>query len=172
MRKYFLLFLPILAFSFSLSVNSGAEDGSPYTVINISDENGLVCKEEILAYDRKLYFCDLPGGALPKVEDKILALAEVRFREEKGGMRVYIVPRASSRLISSSESLYGAPAVPFSKNGGAAKRHAIVVDQNLSEFKKQTNAGINFAPIFEQMTAPSIGPVDLNKAPIESGDSN
>ena len=172
MRKYFLLFLPILAFSFSLSVNSGAEDGRPYTVINISDEKGLVCKEEILAYDRKLYFCDVAGSALPKVEDKILALAEVRFREENGGMRVYIVPRASSYLISSSEPLYGASAVPFSKNGGAAKRHAIVIDQNLSEFKKQANAGINFAPIFEQMTAPSVGPLDLNKAPIESGDSN
>ena len=172
MRKYFLLFLPILAFSFSLSVNSGAEDGRPYTVINISDEKEFVCKEEILAYDRKLYFCDVAGGALPKVEDKILALAEVRFREEKGGMRVYVVPRASSRLISSSEPLYGASAVPFSKNGGAAKRHAIVVDQNLSEFKKQTNTGINFAPIFEQMTAPGVGPLDLNKAPIESSDSN
>ena len=49
MRKYFLLFLPILAFSFSLSVNSGAEDGRPYTVINISDEKEFVCKEEILA---------------------------------------------------------------------------------------------------------------------------
>ena len=68
MRKYFLLFLPILAFSFSLSVNSGAEDGRPYTVINISDEKEFICKEEILAYDRKLYFCDVAGGALPKVD--------------------------------------------------------------------------------------------------------
>ena len=50
-----------MAFSFSLSVNSGAEDGRPYTVINISDENGLVCKEEILAYDRSFIFATLPA---------------------------------------------------------------------------------------------------------------
>ena len=172
MKKYLLFFLPILAFSFSLSVNSGAEDGKTYSVLNLLDEKEFACKEEILAYDRKLYYCDIPGGALPKVSDKILSLVEVRFREEKGGMRIYVVPRANSRLISSSDLLYGESVVPFSKNGGLAKRHTIVIDQNLSEFKKQTNAGVNFAPIFERMISPSVGPLDLNKAPIENSDSN
>ena len=38
MKKYLLFFLPILAFSFSLSVNSGAEDGKTYSVLNLLDE--------------------------------------------------------------------------------------------------------------------------------------
>ena len=120
MKKYLLFFLPILAFSFSLSVNSGAEDGKTYSVLNLLDEKEFACKEEILAYDRKLYYCDIPGGALPKVSDKILSLVEVRFREEKGGMRIYVVPRANSRLISSSDLLYGESVVPFRQKIGRA----------------------------------------------------
>ena len=115
-------------------------------MLNLLDEKEFACKEEILAYDRKLYYCDIPGGALPKVSDKILSLVEVRFREEKGGMRIYVVPRANSRLISSSDLLYGESVVPFSKNGGLAKRHTIVIDQNLSEFKNRTR---NLTPFYE-----------------------
>ena len=59
MKKYLLFFLPILTFSFSLSVNSGAEDGKTYSVLNLLDEKEFACKEEILTTR------SLPGGFLP-----------------------------------------------------------------------------------------------------------
>ena len=64
MKKYIFLLLPILSFAFSLSINSGMEDGRAYSVLHLRNESEFFCKEEILAYDKKLYICEIAVNTL------------------------------------------------------------------------------------------------------------
>ena len=123
------------------------EDGRAYSVLHLRNESEFFCKEEILAYDKKLYVCEIAVNTLPKIDDKILSLVEIRFREEGEKTRIYITPHSNSRLISQKEPLFASPAVlPNGRN--FSKHHSILIDPNISEFDKQSRGGLNFAPIF------------------------
>ena len=171
MNKISLIFFPILAFGFSLTLNSGMDSGKQYSVLHLRDEKDFFCKEEILAYDRKIYVCDTDIDIVPKVDDKILSLVEIRFRKEGDGTKIYITPKANSRLVSENKPLYETSDVAPNLSG-RSKRHSIMISSDLREFEKRKNQGINFAPSFESMLRPGIGALDLNKAPIATADSN
>ena len=52
-----------------------------------------------------------------------------------------------------------------------SKHFSIIIDTSLVESSKK-RSGLNFAPDFKEMLNPSIGALDLNKAPIAALDSN
>ena len=171
MNRFALVFLPLFSFGFTLTLNSGIDEGKQYSVLHLQDEYEFSCKEEILTYDKKIYVCQTNIDITPKIDDKILSLVEIRFRKEDGKNKIYITPRANSRLMSEDEPLYSmSDVVPSNKL--FSKHYSIIINPTLSEFDKQTNHGINFAPSFDDMMHPSVGALDLNKAPIETADSN
>ncbi|MDO5045115.1 tetratricopeptide repeat protein [Campylobacter sp.] len=163
--------LPIFAFAFSLTLNSGKESGVSYSILHLKDESEFSCKQELLAYDKKIYICEISSSSIPKIEDKILSLVDIKFTQDKNSTKITVTPHANSRLISYKSPLFGKSDVISSKDE-FAKHHAILIDPALSEFDKTKKEGINFAPSFNDMRLPSVGALDLNKAPIENPDSH
>lgn len=166
-----LLLAPLLAFGFSLTLNSGKESGRVYSVLHLKDESEFSCKEQILAYDKKLYLCEISGKSIPKIDDKILSLVQINFTQDKNTTKITITPHANSRLISYKTPLFSSGDVKAVKDEFAT-HHTILIDPTLSEFDKPKRDGINFAPSFNDMKLPSVGALDLNKAPIENPDSH
>lgn len=171
MNKIILILLPIFAYSFTMSLNSGMDLGKQYSILHLQDSKKFPCVEEIVSYDKKIFICQIDGDIAPKIEDKILSLVEIRFRKENDKSIVYISPRSNSRLISENKPLYEVTDI-VPNSGNLSTHHTILIDPTLSEFDKKKNIGINFAPSFSAMKRPSVGALDLNKAPIETADSN
>lgn len=165
------LLAPLLAFGFSLTLNSGKEANRTYSVLHLKDEKEFSCKEQILAYDKKLYVCEISSSSIPKIDDKILSLVKINFTQDENTTKITITPHANSRLISYKSPLFGSSDVKESKDEFAL-HHTILIDPALSEFDKPKRDGINFAPSFNDMKLPSVGALDLNKAPIENLDSH
>ncbi|MBE2984585.1 hypothetical protein CCAL9344_02395 [Campylobacter sp. RM9344] len=172
MKKAFLvLFFPIFIYAFNLSLNSGIENGKPYSVLQLSDEEEFECVEQLLAYDTKRYVCMLNDGVLPQIEDTILPLMDIKYKKQDGKLFVIILPKANSRLLNISSELYNDTRA-FSSSSSISKHFSIIIDQSLKEFDPLKPNGLNFAPDFSELLRPSIGALDLNMAPIEGMDSN
>ncbi|MCD8212666.1 MAG: hypothetical protein LUC34_01185 [Campylobacter sp.] len=157
--------------AFNLSLNSGAEKGKPYSVLQLSDDKEFECVEQILAYDTKRYVCMLDDGILPHIEDTVLPLMDIKYKKQDGKLFIIVMPKANSRLLNIPIELFNGGKV-YNSNGTISKHFSIIIDTNLREFDKTKPNGLNFAPYFGDMLYPSIGALDLNKAPIERMDSN
>lgn len=170
-KTFLLLFSPILAFAFSLVLNSGKEGGVAYSILHLKNDSEFGCGEEILAYDNKIYVCEIKDRAIPKIDDKILSLVEINFTQDLNSTKITIVPRANSRLIAYQEPLFKTDSV-IMVDQNLSKHYSIIIDPLFSEFDKTKKDGINFAPTFKDMKYPSVGALDLNKAPIENPDGH
>ena len=166
-----ILFLPLYLTAFSLSLNSGANANKPYSVLQLSDEKEFECVEQILAYDTKRYVCMLDDGILPKIEDTTLPLMDIKYKKQDGKLFIVIMPKAPSKLLNVQTELYSSPSVQDTPKTTISKHFSIIIDTSLSENNKRVS-GLNFSPDFRDMLCPSIGALDLNKAPIAGLDSN
>ncbi|MCR4942230.1 MAG: hypothetical protein K5978_05530 [Campylobacter sp.] len=166
-----LILLPIFAFAFSLSVNSGVDAGKSYTILNLSDENDFECVEQLLAYNTKRYVCMLDDDGLVNINDIDLTLMDIRYKKQDGKIFLVILPKANSRLYNFENKLYENKEI-FKNEARIGKKFSIYVDQNLKEFDTNVENGVNFAPLFDEMLLPTIGALDFSKAPIENTDSN
>ena len=166
-----ILFFPIFLLAFNLSLNSGAQSGKPYSVLQLSDEKEFECVEQILAYDTKRYVCMLDDGILPHIEDTVLPLMDIKYKKQDGKLFIIVLPKANSRLLNIPIELYDSNKV-YNSSSTISKHFSIIIDPNLREFDKIKPNGLNFAPDFSDLLYPSIGALDLNKAPIEGMDSN
>jgi len=172
MRKFLAtLLFPVYIFAFSISLNSGAESGKPYSVLQLRDDVDFECVEQILAYDKKRYVCMIDDGILPPISDTILPLADIKYKKQDGKLFIVVLPKANSRILAIKHELYDSQNV-FSQGATIGKHFSIIIDPNLSEFDKQKRGGLNFAPDFSDLMRPPVGALDLNKAPIETMDSN
>ena len=85
MRKFLAtLLFPVYIFAFSISLNSGAESGKPYSVLQLRDDVDFECVEQILAYDKKRYVCMIDDGVLPQISDTTLPLADIKYKKQDG----------------------------------------------------------------------------------------
>ncbi|WP_169776793.1 tetratricopeptide repeat protein [Campylobacter mucosalis] len=165
------LLYPFFLFGFTLSINSGAENGKPYSILTLSDEREFECVEQILAYDTKRYACMFDDDGMVNIDDVDLALMDIRYKKQDGKLFVVILPKVHSRLINLDTKLYENRSV-FKDNSRISKKFSILVDSNLKEFDENAQNGVNFAPKFDDMLLPSIGALDFSRAPIEGMDSN
>ncbi len=166
-----ILFFPLYLTAFNLSLNSGANSDKPYSVLQLSDEQEFECVEQILAYDTKRYVCMLDDEILPKIEDTTLPLMDIKYKKQDGKLFVVIMPKAPSKLLNIKTELYNSQNVQDSPKTTISKHFSIIIDTSLSENSKR-KSGLNFKPNFKDMLNPSIGALDLNKAPIAGLDSN
>lgn len=166
-----ILLFPIVAFCFTLSINSGENMGRSYSVLTLSDDVKFECVEQILAYNTKRYACMFDDDGMVNIDDVDLALMDIRYKKQDGKLFVVVLPKANSRLINLENKLYENVEI-FKNSSRISKRFSIVVDESLSEFDKHKKNGINFAPKFDELLLPSIGALDFSKAPIEAMDSN
>ena len=166
-----ILFFPLYLTAFNLSLNSGANGDKPYSVLQLSDEQEFECVEQILAYDTKRYVCMLDDEILPKIEDTTLPLMDIKYKKQDGKLFIVIMPKAPSKLLNIKTELYNSQNVQDSPKTTISKHFSIIIDTSLSENGK-TKSGLNFKPDFKDMLNPSIGALDLNKAPIAGLDSN
>ncbi|WP_103624228.1 tetratricopeptide repeat protein [Campylobacter concisus] len=166
-----ILFFPLYLTAFSLSLNSGANGNKPYSVLQLSDEQEFECVEQILAYDTKRYVCMLNDGILPNIEDTTLPLMDIKYKKQDGKLFIVIMPKAPSKLLNVQTELYNNPSVQDTPRTSISKHFSIIIDTSLVESSKK-RSGLNFAPDFKDMLSPSIGALDLNKAPITGLDSN
>ncbi len=166
-----ILFFPLYLTAFNLSLNSGANGDKPYSVLQLSDEQEFECVEQILAYDTKRYVCMLDDEILPKIEDTTLPLMDIKYKKQDGKLFIVIMPKAPSKLLNIKTELYNSQNVQDSSKTTISKHFSIIIDTSLSENGK-TKSGLNFKPDFKDMLNPSIGALDLNKAPIAGLDSN
>ncbi|MGG7074408.1 hypothetical protein U5B43_09180 [Campylobacter sp. 9BO] len=172
MKKFLaILLLPVLALSLTLSINSGTDDGKPYSVITLSDENKFECVEQILAYNTKRFACMIDDDGMVNIDDVDLALMDIRYKKQDGKLFIIVLPKANSRLLNLENKLHENSEI-FKNNSRISKRFSIVIDPKLSEFDKNAQNGINFAPKFDELLLPSIGALDFSKAPMEAMDSN
>ncbi|OUT11026.1 flagellar protein [Campylobacter concisus] len=166
-----ILFFPLYLTAFNLSLNSGANGDKPYSVLQLSDEQEFECVEQILAYDTKRYVCMLDDEILPKIEDTTLPLMDIKYKKQDGKLFIVIMPKAPSKLLNIKTELYNSQNVQDSPRTTISKHFSIIIDTSLSENSKR-KSGLNFKPDFKDMLNPSIGALDLNKAPISGLDSN
>ena len=166
-----ILFFPLYLTAFNLSLNSGANGDKPYSVLQLSDEQEFECVEQILAYDTKRYVCMLDDEILPKIEDTTLPLMDIKYKKQDGKLFIVIMPKAPSKLLNIKTELYNSQNVQDSQKTTISKHFSIIIDTSLSENSKR-KSGLNFKPDFKDMLNPSIGALDLNKAPIAGLDSN
>ena len=166
-----ILFFPLYLTAFNLSLNSGANGDKPYSVLQLSDEQEFECVEQILAYDTKRYVCMLDDEILPKIEDTTLPLMDIKYKKQDGKLFIVIMPKAPSKLLNIKTELYNSQNVQDSPKTTISKHFSIIIDTSLSENSKR-KSGLNFKPNFKDMLNPSIGALDLNKAPIAGLDSN
>nr|WP_314539171.1 hypothetical protein [uncultured Campylobacter sp.] len=166
-----ILFFPLYLTAFNLSLNSGANGDKPYSVLQLSDEQEFECVEQILAYDTKRYVCMLDDEILPKIEDTTLPLMDIKYKKQDGKLFIVIMPKAPSKLLNIKTELYNSQNVQDSPKTTISKHFSIIIDTSLSENSKR-KSGLNFKPDFKDMLNPSIGALDLNKAPIAGLDSN
>ena len=91
MRKFLAtLLFPVYIFAFSISLNSGAESGKPYSVLQLRDDVDFECVEQILAYDKKRYVCMIDDGILPQISDTILPLADIKYKKQDGKLFIVV----------------------------------------------------------------------------------
>ncbi len=166
-----ILFFPLYLTAFNLSLNSGANGDKPYSVLQLSDEQEFECVEQILAYDTKRYVCMLDDEILPKIEDTTLPLMDIKYKKQDGKLFIVIMPKAPSKLLNIKTELYNSQNVQDSPKTTISKHFSIIIDTSLIENSKR-KSGLNFKPDFKDMLNPSIGALDLNKAPIAGLDSN
>ena len=166
-----ILFFPLYLTAFNLSLNSGANGDKPYSVLQLSDEQEFECVEQILAYDTKRYVCMLDDEILPKIEDTTLPLMDIKYKKQDGKLFIVIMPKAPSKLLNIKTELYSSQNVQDSPKTTISKHFSIIIDTSLIENSKR-KSGLNFKPDFKDMLNPSIGALDLNKAPIAGLDSN
>lgn len=166
MKQIILLFLTaVYAFSFSVILNGGEEQGSSYSVLHIQNDTPFSCEAKLLELDKKIYICNISTKEIFNIDDKITSLVDIKFNKTNNGYEIIINPKQNSRLLNVNENLFGNNEIK-KKNVGVSTHYSIIIDPTLREFKKVRN-GINFPITYNDMIYPSIGALDINKMPIQ-----
>lgn len=164
-----LLVLPLFLQAFSISIDSGFDEHR-YSIINIKDDDEFSCVSELLAYDKQRYICELEAQGLKQLEDLSLNLVDIRYKVENKKLFVFISPKTRSRLFNLNAELFSSNRAGVNLKN-RSKHFSILIDPALSEFSSSKDIGLNFAPEFFELLRPSVGALDLNKAPIDALDS-
>lgn len=166
MKHIILLFLTaVYAFSFSVILNVGEEQGSAYGVLHIQNDTPFSCQTNFLELDKKNYTCVINTEENLKIEDKLTSLVDIKFNKTKNGYELTINPKRNSKLINVNQNLFGSDEIK-KKDAGLSTHYSIIIDQTVKMYKK-SNDSINFPVTYPDMLYPSIGALDINKMPIQ-----
>lgn len=172
--KYFILAIltAINVFAFSLTINTGSRSGSEYYIIHLEDDKNMTCNKKLTKDNQNFYICHVDGLLDPKVSNQNLPFMNLSFEKQKNGYDVIIEPKISSEILNLNRSLYENYDSKV-QNIPESKHFTIVLDKTIGQVPKEINDGINFPIYYPNMLLPTVGALDLNKAPItyeESGD--
>ncbi|MCF6172405.1 MAG: hypothetical protein L3J44_01235, partial [Campylobacteraceae bacterium] len=119
-----------------------------------------------MALDKKNYICQFKKIIKTPIKEKKLRLVNIDFLEKQKEFFIKINPKVDSRLIPVNQVLYKDKNV-FKENANKKTKHWIVLLYKKPPFGRSTNSdGINFPITYDKYMKPSLGPVDLNGAPI------
>lgn len=168
--------LAILFFVYNISaleliINSGKEQGAPYSVLNIKNDTEFHCAdflEEGKIVLIRCYFDKTPPYKLTRTKNSFF---DIDFAYEDGRFRVGITPKSDVLLFSLPYSIDRSMLIesknpPFSK-----KWQVIAYSGGLPFLNLKKYDGINFPINIENHKYPSIGALDFKGVPIEVGES-
>ncbi len=153
------------AHAFTLTVNSGKDDGRSYYIVHLEDDKPINCKTRFQR-SQKVYTCYVPGKMTEDIADQRLPFMQLLFRKaENRGYYVIVVPRMSSEIYNMDTQLYSSQTVALSQSS-SSRHYTIVIDEKLLQLRDK-DGGLDFPVIFPDLLTPSIGALDFDKRPIE-----
>ncbi|MFK5881604.1 MAG: hypothetical protein QM482_05270 [Sulfurospirillum sp.] len=161
-----ILIVSIQVFALNIYLNSAKENGLTYAILHIVDDGAIECHTVPLALDKKNYICKFNKIVKTKIEEKKLRLVNIDFLEKNSEFYIKIDPKYNSKLLSLNEKLYDTKEVMDEKGVMKSKHWVILLYKKPPFGKVLKTEGINFPVTYDKYQKPSIGPVDLNGAPI------
>ena len=176
MKYIFLVFIvTVQLFALDIYLNSAKENNLPYAILHIINQEPIRCYTKKLALDKKNYICKFKKTIKNKIYEKKLRLVNIIFEKNKNKFDIKIIPKFNSKLLMQNKNLYDLKDVS-SQDIEKKSKHWIILIYKKSPFgQKISSEGINFPITYDNYLRPSIGPIDLNGAPIayaKSGDIN
>ncbi|CUU77183.1 TPR repeat-containing protein [Campylobacter hyointestinalis subsp. hyointestinalis] len=162
-----IIFVSVNVFAFSLTINSGRQNGNDYYVLHLEDIFDIECKAEQDV--QNIYTCKVLGNLDDKIRNQNLPFADILFEKSGDSYNVIIRAKQKSRLINAGVSLFDTQN-PKQKTADFSKHFTILIGQNIIESPKNRGVGIDFPITFFNVLRPSIGALDLNKEPLSYGD--
>ena len=166
--KYIILILIVTLKLSALDIylNSAKQDNTPYAILHIIDSEDIECHTVLMALDKKSYICKFNKIVKSKISKKKMRFVDIDFLEKKKEFYIKIDPKFNSSLLSLNEELYRVKEVLAEKKSKRSKHWVILLFTKSLFGKKIKNDGINFPVTYDSHLMPSVGPVDLNGAPI------
>jgi len=169
-----ILFLFIFAtqlFSLTISLNSAKENGTPYAVLHIQDDEPVNCQVVPQDLDKEIYLCQFKKVVNTPIDMKKMVLVNIDFLEKEKEFFIKIEPKVKSKLIPVNKTLYLDEET--TKNIKKDKfKHRVIMLYEESPFANSIGAdGIDFPIIYPKNTKPYVGALDLNGAPISYAQS-
>ncbi len=162
----FLILITLKLFALNIILNSAKENSLPYAVLHIIDSDYVKCKTIPLSLDKKSYICSVDRIVKTPLEKKDLRLVSIDFLEKDRNFYIKIDPKVKSKIIPINEYLYNKKEVT-SEYSRDKTHHWVILLYNKAPFgENEDEEGINFPVTYDKYIRPSIGPVDLNGAPI------
>lgn len=166
-----ILLLPASINALNIEISSGQNAGKNYNIISIKDTDEIECVSQTLAYDEHRYVCMSNGEGIGFINDVNLSLVDIKYKKEDGHLFIVVLPKTKSKIYNTSSRLFNHQEAMNDKTLKGTS-FEILIDPTLAEFDPLPKASLNFAPDFYSLMRPSIGALDLNKAPITDLNSN
>ena len=167
MKYIFLIFISITQlFALDIYLNSAKEDNLPYALLHIIDDKPIACSIIHLPLDKKNYICKFKNIVKNRIRKKKLRLVDIDFFEKKDAFYIKIIPKFDSQIVAINSALYNTKDVDTLKPTKKSKHWTILIYKKYPFGKKDSIDGINFPITYDKYLRPSVGPVDLNGAPI------
>lgn len=169
--------LPLSAFAFSLSISNGASSGNEYNIIRLEDSLKIECARQTMREGSTRYVCMALAADLELPQDISLPLVDIAYKKEDDKLFVVILPKTASKMYETSPNLYEKTSIIPNPALKADERRSgysfeVLLSQDISPFDNDGGGGLNFGVNFSSLLRPSVGALDLSKAPLESFDSN
>ena len=167
MKYIFLVFIfTAQLFALDIYLNSAKENNLPYAILNITNDKPIVCSTIHLPLDKKNYICKFKKIVKNRINEKKLRLVNIDFIEKKDAFYIKIVPKFNSQMVALNDILYNTKEVNTLKITKKSKHWSILIYKKYPFGKKGNIDGIDFPITYDKYLRPSVGPVDLNGAPI------
>ncbi len=161
-----IFFIYVHLFALDIYLNSAKQNNSPYAILHIVDNEPIECHTILLALDKKSYICRFKKIVKNKLGKKKLRFVNIDFLEKDKEFYIKIDPKYGSKLLSLSEELFKLKEIKQEISGKKSKHWVVLLFKKLPFGKKVKSDGINFPITYERYMMPSVGPVDVNGAPI------
>lgn len=175
MRYLLPLFTLLLAplFALDVLVNSGKEDRRSFAVLNLTHDEPFPCKEELNRYaEVERVVCLLEGKPSTPFTESNTLFFKVSTERVDSSLYLIITPKKRAKLFAMHTDMRANSPI-LEEHAKVASRWQIVGFEGEVPFlvpKKQS--GINFPISMSNTLTPSIGALDIFKAPLEVDSGN